>query len=101
MHGYSSLTYELKGEFERFSAVIGVDDSVGGSGSVVFRVLGDGKALFESRVMRGGDAPESVVVDLAGLDRLTLECDTADELDLSDHADWANAVLIRRKGAKK
>lgn len=101
VHGFSSLSYELKGEFERFSAVIGVDDSVGGSGSVVFRVLGDGKALFESRVMRGGDAPESVVVDLAGFDRLTLECDTADELDLSDHADWANAVLIRRKGAKK
>lgn len=95
VHAYQLLRYDLSGHYERFSAVVGVDDSVGGHGSVVFRVLADDRLLFESRTLRGGDAPQAVAIDISGASVLTLECDTADELDLSDHANWANAVLIR------
>ena len=37
VHSYTSLSYELGGAYERFSAVVGVDDSVAPRGSVVFR----------------------------------------------------------------
>ncbi len=95
VHAYQLLRYDLGGRYERFSVVVGVDDSVGGYGSVVFRVRADDRILFESRTLRGGDAPQAVAVDISGASVLTLECDMADELDLSDHANWANAVLIR------
>jgi hypothetical protein len=33
--------------------------------------------------------------DIRGVARLTLEVDYGEGLDLSDHADWANARLLR------
>jgi len=96
VHASNALTYSLHGEYERFAAVVGLDDSTQMRGSVIFRVRVDGKVLFESGLMRGGDAPKTVSVELAGADVLVLETDAADQLDLGDHANWANAVLIRK-----
>ncbi len=64
-------------------------------GSVVFRVRGDGRLLFESGETTGSDPPREIAVDVAGVRRLTLECDESGDLDLGDHADWAAARLIR------
>ena len=122
VHAYTSLSYELGGGFERFSAVVGVDDSVAPNGSVVFRVKLDGKAIFDSSerqkehqqevpkqpparnaseevnsYLRGGAVPRTVSVDVRGGHLLTLECDVADALDLSDHGNWAGAMLIRAR----
>ncbi len=97
VHAYSSLTYKLGGQFERFVATVGIDDAAGEHGSVVFHVLLDGKPAFESAVLRGTDAPVSVSVDVSSAAMLTLECDDANDLDLADHADWADAALIRAK----
>ncbi len=99
VHAYSALTFDLDGNFERFSAVIGIDESAAPNGSAIFRVMVDGKAIYESPMLRGGGKSETVSVSIAGAKSLTLECDPADELDLSDHANWANAVIIR--SAKK
>ena len=103
VHAYTALSYKLGGAFERFSAVVGIDDSITpkGGGSVVFRIKGDGRVLFVSNVVRGGDAPLSISIDVSGVNVLTLECDYAVDLDLSDHADWANAILIRAKGSQE
>ena len=101
VHAYTALSYKLDGEYERFSAVVGVDDAVAPDGCVVFRVRADGEVLKESDTLRGGDAPEALSVDVLGVKVLTLECDLAEDLDLSDHADWANAILIRAKGEDK
>ena len=98
VHADTTLTYKLDGQFERFSAVVGIDHSVGAYGSVVFRVRTDDTIRYESQLVRGGEAPRTVSVDVTGAKMLTLECDMARELDLSDHADWANALLIRTKG---
>lgn len=128
VHAFTSLSYELGGAYERFSAVVGVDDSMAPNGSVVFRVKLDDRLVFDSsdraqgrkqdrnttqeenkasparsaseardNILRGGGIPRSVSVDVRGGHRLTLECDSADELDLSDHGDWAGAILIRSR----
>ncbi|MCA9255681.1 MAG: NPCBM/NEW2 domain-containing protein [Phycisphaerales bacterium] len=97
VHATSRLAFALDGRFDRFSAEVGVDASVGDRGSVVFRVIADGAVVFESDVMHGGQAAAAIKVDLSGAKTLILECDRADGLDLSDHADWANAYLVRRK----
>jgi hypothetical protein len=95
VHARSDLTYELAGGYSTFAAVIGVDAAVGGAGSVLFRVLGDERVLYESPVLRGGDAPLPIRVDVRGVLLLRLVVDFADNGDLADHANWANAHLLR------
>ena len=81
--------------FRRFETEIGIDDSTGGRGSVQFRVLVDGQERFASRVIRGGDRPTPVSVDIRGGKRLELVVDYADRADVLDHADWLVRRLIR------
>jgi hypothetical protein len=95
-HSHCELTYALDGRYATFAATLGIDDAVGGQGSVVFRVFGDEKLLFESPVARGGDLPAEVKVDLKKVLLLRLEVDYADEGDVADHADWADARLLRQ-----
>jgi len=95
VHSRSELTYDVGGKFKQFAATLGVDDEVGSAGSVVFRIWGDEKLLLETPVMRGGDAPKPAQVEIAGVLLLRLEVDYADDSDLADHADWANARLLR------
>jgi hypothetical protein len=95
VHSRSLLTYALAGSFKTFAATIGVDSEVGNGGSVIFRVMGDERPLFESPVIRGGDPPVLVSVDVSGVLLLRLEVDYADHGDLADHADWAEARLLK------
>jgi hypothetical protein len=94
-HSRSELTYALDGGFQTFSATLGIDDSVGAVGSVIYRVYGDEKLLFESPVVRGGDAPLDLKVPIKGVLLLRLEVDFADAGDAADQADWADARLLR------
>ena len=59
-HANSVFRIALGGKAERFTATVGVDDEVGKQGSVVFKVIGDGKTLWESGVLRGGDPAKEV-----------------------------------------
>jgi hypothetical protein len=101
MHSASRLTFDLDGESDRFAATVAVDDAAKGGGSVVFRVFlkpndgGDWREAFASGVVRGGDRPQEVSVDLAGATQLTLVVDYADRGDERDCADWLDARLER------
>jgi hypothetical protein len=99
MHSAARLTYKLERQFKRFDAEVAIDDSAGKRGSVVFGVyvLRDAKwqPAFTSDVVRGGEAPKSVSVDVAGADAMTLVVDFADRGDELDHADWLDARLVK------
>jgi beta-galactosidase len=95
VHARSVLTYALGGSYTTFAATIGIDSEVGNGGSVVFRVVGDERTLYESPVMRGGDAPVPVSVDLAGVLLLRLEALEAENANIADHANWAEARLLK------
>jgi hypothetical protein len=95
---YTKLEYVLGGRWETFYARCGIDDAAGSEGDAVFRVLGDGKVLAEVR-RRKGDRPETVRVDVKGIDRLVLETEPGDSY-VSDFCDWADArVFSARAGA--
>jgi hypothetical protein len=120
MRSHSSVTYALDEAYERFLAQIGIDDAVrpddaarsegvGRSGTAheqtprtwpggaaVFRVYVDGASRFESDLLRAGDKPVALDIDVTGAQSLTLEVDYGDGLDLGDYADWAAARLLRR-----
>lgn len=95
VHAYTSLAYDLAQPYEAFTATVGVDDSAPDFASVVFRVKLDGRATYESPVMRRGDGPVRVKVKLAGARLLELVCDPTDDLDLGDHAIWGSPVLVK------
>jgi hypothetical protein len=95
LHAHATLHYSLDARYDRFLAVIGVDDAARGAGSVIFRVRGDDRLLYESNTLRGNDPPATINLDLRGVQRLTLECDDAGDLDVADHGVWADATLLR------
>jgi len=120
VHSYSLLEYDLGGQFARFEAVIGLDDSARAAdvepglsdfAEVVFRVRLDGKLLLEKRMSwrdpplpidlplvqsasTGATAPASPRGKL-----LSLEVDYgAPEGGFNfalDRADWADARVVR------
>ena len=49
-HAPSEIVYALEGNYVRFQAVVGPPEQ---NGTVVFRVFGDDKLLFDSGVLRG------------------------------------------------
>ncbi len=86
---------------ERFSAWIGVDHNErtqGGAGSVGFSVHARGEELHRSRVMRGGQEPVRIDVDVGGAHVLDLHVDDGGDGPACDHADWAEAVIVTRAG---
>ena len=97
-HANSTFVIALGGKGERFAATVGVDDEVGQKGSVVFKVMGDGKTLWESGVLRGGDAAKDVSVSLEGVKVLVLAVGDAEDDISYDHADWAEARLVMKEG---
>ncbi len=100
MHSPARITYDLPGEFRRFDAELAIDAETAGRGSVIFRVfVDDGSGAWQERhsspIVRGGAAPVSISVELAGAKRISLLVDYADRGDELDHADWLNARLVR------
>ncbi len=95
VHSKTELDFQIDGAYESLVATIGIDDAVRPSGSVVFRVQGDGKVLFDSGVLTGQDAPRDVKLDVTSVKLLTLVVDYGDGLDLSDQADWGGLRLLK------
>jgi len=107
------VTIDLGGAATKFVAMIGVDDGPppGGGGppgaapapppaggSVVFGAWVDGKKVFESDVMKRGDAPKPVSIDLTNARKLVLAVVDANDGTAGDNADWAGAAIITQSG---
>jgi hypothetical protein len=101
MHSASRLTYRLDGAYRRFDAAIAVDDSAEKGGSVTFGVYvsrgGRWQEAYQSGVVRGGDAPQAVSVDVRGAEGLTLTVDYADRGDELDRAVCLDARLVEEE----
>lgn len=92
----SAVTIDLDRGCSSFDALAGVDDLTQGFGSVVLSVEGgDGRTLWSSGPVRGGDAALPVHVPLTGQRamRLLVRPAQGDPLPVLDVADWAQARL--------
>jgi len=99
MHSAAQVTYRLDKPYRRFASEVAIDRAAGTRGSAVFRVfvdLGDGRWLerVASDIVRGGQRPVALSVDLTDAKRLRLVVDYADRGDELDYADWLEARLI-------
>jgi hypothetical protein len=97
VHSQSRLTYDLSAAYQRFDALVGLDDRSGQEGSVIVRVLVDDKPqdLGWQNDLTGRDAPKPVRVNVAGARELTLVVEFGRGGDVQDHVDWADARLIK------
>lgn len=94
-HATSRLWVDLGGGTDRFQAMVGVDDAAGNpNGSVNFKLVGDGRKLWESGTLKTGQAAKAVDVDLRGVKTLLVQVtDAGNGIDF-DHADWAEARFL-------
>jgi hypothetical protein len=100
VHPASELTFSINKQYERFTAVVGIDDEllIDGCapmwpGSVVFQVFADGTKMFDSGVLSVWSPPKTVEVDVRGKSALRLVVGDAGDGYICDHADWADAKL--------
>lgn len=98
-HAPSKFRVALNGNAARFTAKVGVDDSAGGQGSVEFIVMGDGKTLWSSGVLKGSQAAKAVDVNLVGIQTLVLLVTDGGDGESYDHADWGDARIEMNQDA--
>lgn len=91
MRAVARVRYTLGGNCSTFISDIGLDDEVGGNGSVVFEVWTDGTKIYDSGVMTGSTATKQVNVSVAGKTELQLVVTDGGDDNRYDHADWAGA----------
>jgi alpha-galactosidase len=96
-HAGSTWWIQLDGKATEFVASVGLDDDVKnspdtGKFGVVFKVIGDGKKLFDSKVMHCGDPAIPVDVDLTGIKTLLLIVTPTQGINYC-HADWIDGTI--------
>jgi len=100
-HAPGEIVVDLDGAYTAFAADVGVQKQASNMGSVVFRVLVDGKVRFDSGLMRESTPARSVRVDLRGSRELRLVVTDGGDGITCDVANWANARLLRPAGAAR
>jgi len=72
-----------------------VGSEAGGYSTIIFQVWADGVKLYDSGIMTWTTAARPVDVNVTGKQELRLIVTDAGDNFWYDHADWANARLIR------
>ena len=96
VHAGSDLRFDLNGQFKTFLTYAGVDDEVGNhAGSVIFRVYVDNAKVYDSGPVYGATGTKSIVIDVTAAQSLRLLVTDKGDGNASDHADWAEARVVR------
>ncbi|MFE7933872.1 sigma-70 family RNA polymerase sigma factor [Streptomyces sp. NPDC057456] len=91
VHGHSSVTVDLNRACTSYDALVGVDDLTMKLGAVSFAVYADGRRVWVSGVIEGGDPAVPVHVNLVGRTTVRLVVEPHSGLDSVALADWAES----------
>ncbi|MFH0180473.1 sigma-70 family RNA polymerase sigma factor [Streptomyces cacaoi] len=91
VHGESSVTVDLNRACTSYDALVGVDDLTMKLGKVSFAVYADGRRVWVSGVIKGGDPAVPVHVNLTGRTTVRLVVEPHSGLDSVALADWADS----------
>lgn len=100
-HANSEIVYDLEGKnYDYFETLVGVDRNIveNKNSSVTFKVLADGKEVYNSGVMNYNTEAKSVSLPVKGVKELTLIANDSGNGNESDHADFANAKFYISNG---
>lgn len=91
----SRLEIKADGQFTRFTALVGIDDSTRGkSAPVRFEVYGDGRLLARSRALRFGEAAVPLTAAVAGVRVVEIIARQLGPAEGNVVVTWANAALL-------
>jgi hypothetical protein len=94
---HAHVRYALGKMAQVFKAAVAFNDSQeGGPGPIQFLVLGDGKELWHSQVLRRRDQAEECVVDVSGVDVLELRV-RGEGSTFGSHAVWVEPRLFKSR----
>src|ERR1035441_3058486 len=83
----SSYNVFINGKAKRLSALVGLVDSNRTNGHLRFLIMVDGRCAGDSGFMVGGQKPKLLVVDLTGVQKLSVRVDTG------GNGTWANPAI--------
>lgn len=92
----AEFVLDLRGQAVRFRSTVGLDDLAEDrqrEGSVRFQLWADEKLVADTGVMRVGDAPQLLDVDLRGARTLTMRLDDGADTSNGDIANWGDAMI--------
>lgn len=92
-HADSRIVYDIGGGYRRFQCWVGADGA--SNASVTFEVWADGKKQWGSGLMRKQTPAQQVDLDVTGVKTLELVVGDGGDGVTSDHANWAEAKLLR------
>ncbi len=105
IHSASRLTFDLAGSYQRFEALVGLDDAAGAQANAGIQVLIDGKTReltpagpnreATERELRPKQPAIPLNIDVRGARELTLVVTFGRHGNVQDYVDWADARLIR------
>lgn len=95
VHADSHIKFPTARKYSRFKAQVGLPDEVKDKeASIIFKVLGDGRELWSSGPLRGGEPARAVELDISAVETLTLEAISASTSIDHAHACWLSPALI-------
>jgi hypothetical protein len=97
--GESEAEFDVKGLYDQFTAVVGVDESSAPNSAVEFSLVGDGRELWRSGAMSGASALQDVAVGIAGVQKLVLRSQPCGEPRARARIAWAEAAIANRPPA--
>lgn len=92
LHSRTELEFDLGGDYREFSAVIGMDDLVGGNGPTVIKIEADGQEIYKQTFNRTVK-PEKIVRSVKDAKVLKITVYSEQLLDLGKHIDLADAKV--------
>jgi len=97
MHSAGRVTYIVPPGWERFEALVGLDERTGKLGSVQVRVEVDGKshALLDGKELTPQRGAVPVKINVKGAKELTLIVEFGRGGDVGDHVNWADARFVK------
>jgi alpha-galactosidase len=92
-HAASTLCLSVNGATQ-FSASVGLDSEEDKrEAGIEFFVVGNGKTMWQSGVMKAGEPAKAFSLNLRGIKTLILKVEPAGDSINFDHADWADALF--------
>lgn len=94
----TKLEYTIGGDYNEFTAQIGVDERVPGKVHVKLVIQGDGKVLFppanDAGEFKRGDKPRQIKLNVKDIQKLTIAVEPAEPLNLfGQHLNLADAKI--------
>ncbi len=96
VYGPGELEFRLEGRFRRLQGIVGVDTDTYGDAHTQVQIVGDGRVLWDSGLIRPWDPPRTFDVDVSGVQVLVLrQIEEGHFEGRGDGVDWVDIRLTR------